>query len=87
MLQGSTLARSSCKFLRLLFAAIIEFLGNSCFNVWSVSNKCLCLLIISLTFGPQGLNSAENITEAVLMERVFLFHTTEHETFFNFIES
>ena len=78
---------SSCKFHRLLFAATIEFLGNSCFNAWSVSNKWLCLLIISLTFGPRGLNSAENITEVVLMERFFLFLATERETFFNFIES
>ena len=86
MLYGSPLVRSSCKFLPHLFAAIIEVFGNNCFNVSSVSNKCLCLLIIELTFGPRGLNSAENITEVVVMERFFLFLATERGSFVSFIE-
>ena len=73
--------RSSCKFCPLLFATITEFFGNNCFNVLSVSNKCLCLLIISLPFGPRGLNSAENITEVVVMEQFFFFLTKERDTF------
>ena len=60
---------------------IIEFFGNNCFNVLLVSKNCLCLLIISLILGPRGLNSAENITEIVVMERFFFFLATERDTF------
>ena len=73
--------RSSCKSLPLLFATIIEFLGNNCFNLSSVSNKCLYLLIISLTFWLRGLNSTENITEEIVMGGFFFFLATEREPF------
>ena len=73
--------RSSGKLLSRLLATIIEFFGNNCFNVSSVSYKCLCLLIILLTFGPRGLNSPENITVVVVMERFFFFLVAERDTF------
>ena len=49
--------------------------------VSSVSNKCLCLLIILLTFGPRGLNLAENITEVVVMGQLIFFLAAERDTF------
>ena len=73
--------RSSGKFLSLLLATIIEFFENNCFNVSSISSKCMCLLIILLTFGPRGLNSPQNITVVVVMERFFFFLVTERDTF------
>ena len=75
--------RRSCKFLPLLFVTMIEFFGNNCFSVSSVSNKCLCLLIISLTFGSRGWNSVKNITEVVFMVRFFFFFATERDAFSN----
>ena len=54
---------SSYKSLPLLLPTITEFFGNNCFNVSSVPNKCLRLLIILLTFEPWGLNLAKNIIE------------------------
>ena len=69
--------RSSGKFLSLLLATIIGFFGNNCFNVSSISSKCMCLLIILLTFGPCG----KNITVVVAMERFFFFPVIERDTF------
>ena len=77
--------RRSCRFLLLLLATMLEIFGNNSFNVSSVSNKCLCLLKTSLTCGPRGLNSAENITGIILMERFFFFLATERYTFSIFL--
>ena len=65
----------------ILFKLIIGFSGNNCFNISSFCNKCLCLLIISLAYGPRELNSTGNITEVVVTERFFFFFATERDTF------
>ena len=37
--------------------------------------------MVLLTFGPRELNSAENITDEVAMERFFFFLAIERDTF------
>ena len=37
--------------------------------------------MVLLTFGPRELNSAENITDEVVMERFFFFLAIERDTF------